>query len=272
MDRTRPLILLSNDDGISSPGLLAAAQAVHDLGELLVVAPCQQWSGAGRCFPSASSGTVHPYQLQIAGQAVDAFCVDGAPAQVVLHALLELAPRPPDLLIVGINYGENLGSDVTISGTVGAALQGAVCRVPTMAVSLQTPVETHENPSDEVDMSAAAHFIHLFARRMLRATLPFDLDVLKLDIPDDATEQTPWRLTRVSRQAYFRAVPATRSDLSQPGRMGYEAYLHEQVEPDSDIYALAVDRVVSVAPLSLDLTSRADKGQIEALLCGPPEM
>lgn len=273
MPKGHPLILVANDDGIHSPGLRAAVGAVLDLGDLLIAAPCRQWSGAGRCFSADAGGSIHPYNLEIAGSAAKAFCIDGTPAQVILHAVLELAPRQPDLLIVGINYGENLGADVTISGTIGAALQGAACGVPVLAVSLQTPKETHVRPSDAVDFAAAAHFTRLFARRMLRVNLPFDVDILKVDVPDDATPQTPWRLTRASRQTYYRAVPPRRDDLSQPARMDYEPGWDAQtLELDSDIYALAVQRVVSVTPLSLDLTSRADPGEVEALLCSPIEL
>jgi 5'-nucleotidase len=263
----RLLILLTNDDGIASPGLHAAAQALHDLGELLVAAPLQQWSGASRCFSAAASGVIRRHTLSLNGREVAAFGVDGTPAQAVLHAVLELASRPPDLLVVGINFGENLGADVTISGTVGAALQGAAMGIPALAVSLQTPVEMHKNPSDEVDFTAAMHFTRFFARCLLAGDFPGDVDLLKVDVPDNATPTTPWRLTRVSRCTYYRAVPPVRSDLSQPGRLGYEArWDPRQVEPDSDIHALAVERVVSVSPMSLDLTSRADLRAVEARL------
>ncbi|HEC33682.1 MAG TPA: 5'/3'-nucleotidase SurE [Chloroflexi bacterium] len=273
MSNELPLILVTNDDGIRSPGLRAAVEAMLGLGDLLVVAPCRQWSGASRCLPSNSTGTVHPHPMEVAGEGIEAFCVDGAPAQAVLHAVLELTPRQPDLLVVGVNYGENLGADVTISGTVGAALQGAACGIPALAVSLQTPKETHNSPSEDVDFTAATHFARLFARRMLEVPLPFDVDILKIDVPDDATPETPWRLTRVSRHTYFCPISPPRDSFSQPLRMDYYAHWDPQaLEPDSDIHALAVDRVVSVAPLSLDLTSRADPGQVESLLRGPTEL
>jgi 5'-nucleotidase len=162
---------------------------------------------------------------------------------------------------------------VTISGTVGAALQGATCGVPALAVSLQTPKETHANPSDDVEFTAAVYFTRLFARRMLEAVLPFDVDILKVDVPDDATPQTPWRLTSVSRHTYYHAIPPRRDDLSRPSPIDYEARWDLHVlDPTSDIYALAVDRIVAVAPLSLDLSSRADRGELEALLRGPTEL
>ncbi|MCS7177782.1 MAG: 5'/3'-nucleotidase SurE [Anaerolineae bacterium] len=262
-----PLILVTNDDGIESPGLLAAIQAVRGLGDLLVAAPTRQWSGAGRAFARETSGAIFPRMLEVDGEAIPAFAIDGTPAQVVLHALLELAPCPLDLVVVGINYGENPGADVTCSGTIGAALQGATWGIPALAVSRQAPKEAHLNLSDQVDFTVAAHFTRYFACRMLEVALPFDVDILKVDVPDHATPATPWRLTRQSRQTYFRPVPPRREDLSQPGRMDYEAAWDIQnLEPDSDIYALVVDRVVAVTPLSLDLTSRTDLATIAQLL------
>ncbi len=278
-----PLILITNDDGIASPGLRAAAWAALPLGEVLVVAPARQWSGAGRSMPQGDEGHISRHPLEVDGQPITAYQVDASPALAVAHALLELAPRRPALLISGINYGENLGTDVTVSGTVGAALQGAALGIPALAASLQTPKETHANPSDSVDFTAAIHFTHLFARWMLQVALPFDVDVLKIDVPDDATPETPWRLTRVSRHTYFVPIPppppsqrGLGGGKSPPlaggtgGSIDYEPLSHlERTEPNSDIYALAADRVVSVAPLSLDMTSRADRGEMEALLRGP---
>ncbi len=264
---SQPLILVTNDDGITSPGLRAAVQAALPLGEIIVAAPRRQWSGAGRSMPPSSQTLASSYALQVDGQHVMAYHVDASPALVVARALLGLTPRRPALLISGINYGENLGSDITISGTVGAALQGAVSGVPAMAVSLQTPKETHTNPSDGVDFSAAIHFTRLFARWMLQTTLPFDVDVLKIDVPDDATPETPWRLTRVSHHPYFVATPPPGANPENLTEVDYDTLAHpERTEPDSDIYALAVDRVVSVAPLSLNLSSRVDREQMKDLL------
>lgn len=262
-DHQLPLILVTNDDGIGSPGLRAAVRALRGLGELLVVAPCHQWSGAGRCFPRNTTGKIEPHPLEVEGEPVPAFCVDGSPAQVVLHGILELAPRRPALVVAGINYGENLGADVTCSGTIGAALEAAANGIPALAVSRQAPKELHLNLSAAVDFTVAAHFTRLFARRLLETHLPPDVDVLKVDVPATATVETPWRLTRQSRRIYYRAVPPNREDFSQPGRMDYEAWWDAtSLESDSDIYAVVVDQVVSVTPLSLDLTSRAPWGEI----------
>ena len=261
-----PLILITNDDGITSPGLHAAVKAALPLGKVLVLAPNRQWSGAGRSMPRAE-GRITPFPMEVDGQPIKAYQTDASPALIVLYALYDLAPRPPALLISGINYGENLGSDVTISGTVGAALQAAINGIPALATSLQTPKETHVKPCDSIDFSTAIHFTRLFAQRMLRTSLPFDADVLKLDVPDVATPETPWRLTRASRQPYFVTIPPERVNLADPLTLDYESLSHpELTEPNSDIYALAVDRIVSVAPLSIDLTTRTDFRELETLL------
>ena len=244
-------------------------KAALPLGEILVLAPNRQWSGAGRSMPRPE-GRITPFPMEVDGQPINAYQIDASPALAVVYALYKLTPRPPALVISGINYGENLGSDVTISGTVGAALQGAVCGIPALAASLQTPKETHAEPCDSIDFSTAIHFTRLFAQRMLEASLPFDTDVLKLDVPDDATPETPWRLTRASRQTYFVTVPPERASLADPQALDYESLPRpELAEPDSDIYALAIDRVVSVVPLSIDLTARTDFQKLEAVLRAP---
>ena len=252
-----PLIMVTNDDGIQSPGLRAAVAALDGLGEVVVVAPRDQWSGAGRSMPATSEGRIYPEVLVVNGRPVRAYAVEGTPAQVVDHAFLEILPRLPDLVVSGINYGENVGSGVTISGTIGAALEAASFGVPALAVSLQTPIEHHLGYSEEIDFRAAGHFTRRFAEAVLRRALPSDVDVLKIDVPASATPETPWRWTRQSRQRYFAPVRPMRRRPTDPGPLGYRVEVDfERLEPDSDVYALVVDQVVSVTPLSLDLTSR----------------
>jgi 5'-nucleotidase len=265
MDKV-PLILITNDDGIESPGLLAVIGAVYDLGEVLVVAPRYQQTGAGRSFPS-SDGAIHHERVGVKGLTVPTFSVNGSPAQAVQHGIVELAPRHPDLLVAGINYGENVGSGVTISGTVGAVLEGAAFGIPGLAVSLEAPLEYHLSYSEDIDFTAAAFFTRLFAQRLLSVALPPDVDALKIEVPQDATEETPWRLTRVSRQPYFYPVPGNRTNLADKVPLGYEMGIDfETLEEDSDIFALAKERVVAVSPLSLDLTSRVDFTYLTQLL------
>ena len=93
----KPQILLTNDDGIQSPGLWAAARALSALGFVNVVAPREQFSGAGRSMPTSSDGLIHPQQVQVGGQSWEAYAVGGTPAQAVLHAILEVLPSPAAL-------------------------------------------------------------------------------------------------------------------------------------------------------------------------------
>jgi 5'-nucleotidase len=253
----RPQILLTNDDGIRSPGLWAAAEALSGLGFVNVAAPREQSSGAGRSMPPASDGAILEREMVVGGKAWKVYAVGGTPAQAVLHAVLELMPRRPSLLVSGINYGENLGTGVTVSGTVGAALEGAASGIPSLAVSLETDTRYHLTHSEEIDFAAAAHFTRFFAAVLLRGLKAEDVDVLKVDVPSDATPETRWRVTRLSRVRYFVPIRPDRERLEQPGGIGYRVdYSNGEVERDSDIYALQTLREVAVTPLSIDLTSR----------------
>ncbi len=264
---TKPLILITNDDGIHSPGLLAAAEAVHELGEMLVVAPKQQQTGAGRSMFSFNNVPVQKEHITVGKQKVSAFSIEGTPAQAVLYALIEVAPRKPSLAISGINYGENLGTSITSSGTVGAALEAAVFGIPSLAISLETSKEYHYSLSHDMDFTAAAFFTRIFAQRLLSVQLPPDVDVLKIDVPMDATEQTPWRLTRVSRQRYFHPLESDSPGPPGASTIDYEVRVDfAALEPDTDIFALVKDRAISVSPLSLDLSSRVDLRHLTQLL------
>jgi 5'-nucleotidase len=253
---TQPLILVTNDDGIDSQGLWAAVEALLPLGEVLVIAPDRQWSGASRSMPPHVTGRRVQSMRQLAGRTLRAIALDATPALLVLHAVLELLPRKPDLLVSGINFGANLGLDVGISGTAGAALQAAALDIPALAISLEMAEEYHLSGNAGADCAVTALFARRFADRLLSGSLPGDVDVLNVNVPSDATSDTAWRLTRVSRRSYY--VPAPRPERSAAdGRIPYrplEDFRH--VEPGSDLWALGVDRVVSVSPLSLDITSR----------------
>jgi len=132
-----PLILLTNDDGVHSPGLRAVAEAAAGLGEIVIVAPREQATGASRSVPASSDGRIDLIQLPVNGSQHPAYALGGTPAQAVLHAVLEILPRRPDLVISGINYGENVGTGITHSGTVGAAIEAAALNIPAQAVAMQ---------------------------------------------------------------------------------------------------------------------------------------
>jgi 5'-nucleotidase len=254
-----PQILLTNDDGIKSPGLWAAAAVLSSLGYVHVVAPRDQFSGAGRSLPTTSDGLIDTRQMQVNGKNWTVYSVGGTPAQAVLHAVCEILPSKPDLVVSGINYGENLGTGITVSGTVGAAMEAAGMGIPALAVSLETDQADHLSYSTEVDFTAAAYFTLLFSRQLVQRKLPQDVDLLKVDVPCDATIDTPWMVTRLARRSYFEPVRPQRTSWSQPATVGYSAVADpSNFEHGTDVYVMRVLRQVAVVPLSLDMTARVD--------------
>ena len=266
-DMIKPQILLTNDDGIRSPGLWAAAASLSEIGYVTVTAPREQSSGMGRSLPNTSDGIIREERLQVNGQEWSVFAVGGSPAQSVLHGVYEVLKRKPDLVVSGINYGENVASGITISGTVGAALEASSLGIPALAVSLEAHAKYHLSYSGDVNFSVAADFTARIAHMLLNKKLPPDVKVLKVDVPSDATLETPWELTRISMQRYYEPVAPERKSWDVPAVMGYrEAGELESELEGTDVYAMRVKRVVSVTPLSLDLTSRVDFDELNKLM------
>ncbi|MBS60470.1 MAG: 5'/3'-nucleotidase SurE [Anaerolineaceae bacterium] len=252
MHNNKRLIILTNDDGVSSPGLVAAAIALAPLGRVLVTAPREQQSGAGRSMPKSSDGYIESVAKVIDGASWDFYSISGSPAQVIQRGIFVVSERLPDLVVSGINYGENLGADLTISGTVGAAWEAASYGVPALAVSLQTDMSSHINHGLDVDFAGAIHFTRMFAKRLLDIENTNDVDLLNINVPMNANENTAWKITRQSRKQYF--VP---TNLSNPDLIQYKrAEDHAEAESDSDICAITKEKVVSITPISIDATAR----------------
>lgn len=269
MNEKNTQILLTNDDSIHSPGLWAAAEALDPLGFIHVVAPRDQQTSTGHSMPIHSSGIIEKMTLNVNGRDWPVFAVDGSPGQAVLHGIYDVIRDKPDLVVSGINYGENVGAGLTVSGTVGAALEAASFGIPALAVSMQTSSEHHFSLSQDVNFSAAGFFTAKLAQAMLENLLPEDVDVIKLDIPRDATPDTAMMLTRQARELYYFPKPAERKSISERGPMGYEIrYDPDTLEEGTDLYAILVEKKVSVTPISIDLTSRADFSQLSSLILG----
>lgn len=265
----RPLILITNDDGIHSRGLQAAVAACAPFGELLVVAPARQQTAAGRSKPHTSTGRLEQVVFEVPGGCSDGrivgLGVDGSPAQAVEHGIFEFATRPVDLTVSGINFGENLGESVTTSGTFSAALEAASYGVPAIAASRQTDPVHYLDHTANLDFSTAAHFLGRLVKIVLTKGMPQGVDVLKLDVPECATPATPWRWTRLSRQRYYFPVAPQRPSYNHAAPMGFVIRVDPAtVEPDSDIRAVAIDGVVSLCPLSSDMTARTGEAELAA--------
>lgn len=266
--KDRPQILLTNDDGINSPGLWAAAEALSSVGYVWVAAPREQSSGMGRSMPNSSDGIITTQSLSVHGNEWTIYAVGGTPAQVVQHAILEIMPpAKPDLVVAGVNYGTNFGSGVTISGTVGAAMEGASHGIPALAVSLQTEHRLHLSYSSEVDFKPAAYFTSYFAQQLLTRQFPADVQILKVEVPTSATVKTEWELTKLSPLRFYAATTPQRKSWSEPGSPGYaEPTDTSSFAPGTDVYTVMVENKVAVTPLTLDMTSRVPFDQLEQQL------
>lgn len=254
-----PLIMVTNDDGVDSPGLRAAAEALSTLGEVLVVAPYTQQTGMGRAFPKDDNiGIIQALQNKIGDRIHPYYAVHGSPAQAVAHGVLEIAPKLPDLCVSGINYGENVGGTIFISGTVGAALEASCYGIPTLAISLGAKSsEQYSKPYCRQEWEVIIHFVREFASLVLRHGLPPNVALLNINIPSEATKDTEVRTTCQSRQNYYVCSKPENRDFSTSFRLPLKVEIdNHTLEPDSDVYAFAVDRVVSVTPIGTDLTVR----------------
>lgn len=267
MGEPKPQILLTNDDGIDSPGLWAAAEALSAVGYVWVVAPRDQSSGSGRSMPTTSDGIITNRTLTVHQKEWTVYAVGGSPAQTVQHSILEIMDTRPDLVVAGINYGHNAGPGVTISGTVGAALEGASHGIPSMAVSLDTPIQYHFTHSAEINFEIAGHFTTYFARQYLNGRFDPAVMALKIEIPWGATRETPWEITRLAMTRYYTPLAPKRQSWDQPERPGYT--IREDLEnfaPDSDVYTLMAKRAIAVTPLTLDMTSNVDFEELDRQL------
>jgi 5'-nucleotidase len=262
--KSKPKILITNDDGIHSAGLWALADALSDLGQLTIAAPREQSSGSGRGLSPHADGRIQNTTLRINGRQRTGYAVGGSPSQTVSHAVLEIMPAPPDLVISGINYGENLGNSITLSGTIGAAIEAAVLGIPALAVSLQMSQADLLHQTPAFDFSSAASITADFARKVLAQSLPEEIQILKIDIPEDATPTTPWRITRLGKHSYYETISDRQGPLEEPYEFRWRCMDDpSKLDAASDIYTVMVDRMVSITPLTIDMTARIDLSKYE---------
>ena len=263
----KPQILLTNDDGIHSPGLWAAAKELSKIGYVTIAAPREQHSGAGRSVPSRSDGEIKEVKLKIGDQEWTCYAIGASPAQTVNYALFGILKNKPDLVVSAINYGENPSIDITMSGTVGAALEGASSGIPSLAVSVQLESQDYLGYSDQVDFSTAAIFTRRFAKILLEKKMPEDVMALNVNVPSYATPDTAWRVTRLGRNPYFVAY------YREPKGHEKHKIVDGMPKPNeldladhtTDVGTFRADRMVSVTPLSLDLTSRVKLDDLQDL-------
>ena len=246
-------ILVTNDDGIDSPGLLALKQALQGVGEVVVIAPDHNWSAAGHTKTMHKPLRVRTLTLP---DGDSAFTSDGSPTDCVALGMLGLLPRKPDLVVSGVNLGPNLGDDITYSGTVAAAMEGVIFGIPAIAVSL-TAYEGFEH------LNTAARFAAHLARHVLGNGLPCCETLLNVNVPNLSPEKIAGvAITRLGKRIY-RDVLIERKD---PYDRTYYWIGGEPptgvAEEGTDIQAIAENKI-SVTPIHLDLTDHQLISQLQ---------
>jgi 5'-nucleotidase len=236
-------VLLTNDDGLSSPGLLALARAMRSVAETFVVAPEQERSAASHSI------TLHKPLRAVGGTlgdtGVPAWATNGTPADCVVLGVLDLLGTPPDVVVSGINVGANLGMDLIYSGTVSGAVEAVLFGIPAIAISVASFTEVHWGP-------AAAFAAHL-AREVKRHGLPRDT-FLNVNAPNLPADQI--RGVEITRQSSRRYVSRLEKRSDPRGRDYYwltGSPNGGDSEPGTDAHAVAEGRI-SITPLRLDMT------------------
>jgi 5'-nucleotidase len=249
-------ILLTNDDGIDSAGLLALKRALEPIGRVGVIAPDSNRSAVGRGISIGRSLQVAEVEL-LDGSV--GYATDGTPVDCVRFAALGLIGDPPDLIVSGINYGLNLGDDITYSGTVAAAFEGILLGVPAIAVSQQSlSGELDFRAREGYDFDAGAAFVARLVGEVRARGLP-EGTILNVNVPARPRGVAVARLgKRIYRDRLERQA-------DEHGLRRYSIYndapsYHE--EEGTDFHAVAEGKI-SLTPIHLDLTSSAAIAELE---------
>jgi 5'-nucleotidase len=242
-----PRILVTNDDGYRSEGLIALAEALGGIGEVTIVAPMTEKSAIGHALTLR-----HPLRLETIGDRV--FGVDGTPTDCVNIAVTQIFKGLPDLVVSGINKGWNIGDDVTYSGTVAGALEGALLGTPAIAASLAVTRGSY-------DFSYAARATVSIAEALLRTPLSPRM-FLNINVPKG--EPKGYRVTVQAKRNHITSV-AERHDPKGRSYFWIEEGQNEWEPHDRSDYQAVRDGYVSVTPLQPDLTAHDALAAVEAL-------
>jgi len=258
-------ILLTNDDGIRAPGLWAAVRALRQVGEVFVVAPDREQSGVGASLTLRSPIRVTPAPLDpgLSGDGasphpVTAYSVDGTPGDSCILALENLVGEV-DLVVSGINAGSNLGWDVLVSGTVGAAIQGYVRGYPTIAIS----VAAVSNPNFEV----ASQLLGLMAQR-LSDSIPATGFFLNVNLPSLPLDRIGGlKITQLGHRSFGESVREEGDGPTKQYRISRNRPVAEEPLDGSDIWALK-NNYISITPMRISLGHQEQVPEVEDLLSG----
>ncbi|MEO8501808.1 MAG: 5'/3'-nucleotidase SurE [Vicinamibacteria bacterium] len=248
---SRPLILITNDDGYRAAGLLALRDAVKDLGDVMVIAPDRERSACGQGITIKGPLTVEKIDETT-------FAVDGTPADCVILALANMLTTRPSVVLSGINRGANLGDDVYYSGTVGGAREAAFWGLPAAACSLVTR-------GKPIDFTEAAKHSRRVCEILLTTPPPAGV-LLNLNVPDGpASEIKGVKITRQGMRGHASGVSLTKDTRGRTFYWIAEPFDKWDAADGDDMGAIRAG-YVSISPLGKDTTSHADMDAMSRLL------
>ena len=242
-----PRILVTNDDGVHSEGIKALADALRRLGDVTVVAPIQEASAIGHALTLRRP-------LRIDAVAPNVFAVDGTPTDCVNIAITHVLKDKPDLIVSGINKGWNLGDDVTYSGTVSGALEGALLSIPSIAVSAQ-------RVRDETEFGSSAEAAAVIAAAILERGLP-KFTLLNINVPRG--QHKGFKATVQAKRNHITVV-SERMDPRHKPYYWIEEGENEWEPHDRSDYQAVRDGYVSITPLQPDMTAYDALKYVESL-------
>lgn len=248
-------ILVTNDDGVYAPGLLTLAQEMRALGKVTIFAPDHNWSASGHVKTMERPLRAHEVTL---ADGSTALTTDGAPSDSVALALLGLVKEKIDLVVSGINPHENIGHDVTYSGTVTAAMEAVIGGVPGIAVSLNAP----DDFRGVLEYSTAARVARQVAGKVLSEGLPEGV-LLNVNVPYLRLDELKgFMVTRQGLRVY-RDELVSRTDPRGRPYYWIGGEFPTGVEEQGTDYGAIKAGYVSITPLQLDLTAREAMGEIK---------
>jgi len=251
-NKRQPVILITNDDGITAPGIMNLVEAVKDLGKIVVVAPDRPQSGMGHAITIGQPLRLH--KVHTFGD-IEAYSCTGTPVDCVKLAVDKVLHRKPDLCLSGINHGANHSINVIYSGTMSAAVEAAIESIPSAGFSLL-------DYSIEADFTGARKYVRIVVEKMLSTRLDKHT-VLNVNIPPLAVDLL--KGFKLCRQAYAKYVEDFMERQDPTGRMYYwltGEFVNFDKGKDTDVWALA-HGFVSVVPVQFDMTHYSLKDKLE---------
>ena len=241
----RPLILVTNDDGINAPGIRTLISIMKDIGDIVVVAPDSPQSGMGHAITINS--TLHSSRITPKDSEITEFSCSGTPADCVKLAINELMPRKPDLCVSGINHGSNSSINVIYSGTMSAAIEAGIEGVPAIGFSL---LDYRWN----ADFEQSKNFISMITLNALNNGIPKGV-VLNVNIP--SVRKSDIKGVKICRQAmayWIEEFDKRKNPLGQEYYWLTGKFINEDLEEDTDEWALK-NNFISIVPVKFDLTA-----------------